>query len=153
VIGDSDYAGSGKPGLGEPGLDEPGLDEPVSDEPVSGEPVPELPAAATTTWYLYIVETAAGALYTGITTDVARRVEQHRSGKGAKALRGKGPLTLRHQEPVGTRGDASRLEIAVKRMSVRRKRQWLAARISTDEARAVVEQDRTSITKTTYKER
>tara|TARA_Y100001001_G_scaffold137539_1_gene139361 strand:+ start:2499 stop:2915 length:417 start_codon:yes stop_codon:yes gene_type:complete len=138
VIADSDYAGSGEPGSGEPGL---------------GEPVSELPAAATTTWYLYIVETAAGALYTGITTDVARRVEQHRSGKGAKALRGKGPLTLRHQESVGTRGDASRLEAAVKRMSVRRKRQWLAARTITDEARVVVEQDRTSITKTTDKER
>ncbi|MBZ6410607.1 MAG: GIY-YIG nuclease family protein, partial [Kalamiella piersonii] len=36
-------------------------------------------------WQLYIVQTAAGVLYTGITTDVARRVEQHESGRGAGA--------------------------------------------------------------------
>ncbi|MEG9453598.1 MAG: GIY-YIG nuclease family protein, partial [Pantoea piersonii] len=35
-------------------------------------------------WQLYIVQTAAGVLYTGITTDVARRVEQHESGRGAR---------------------------------------------------------------------
>ena len=45
-------------------------------------------------WQLYIVRTAAGALYTGITTDVTRRVNQHQSGRGARALRGKGPLDL-----------------------------------------------------------
>lgn len=45
-------------------------------------------------WQLYIVRTAKGSLYTGITTDVVRRVAQHQSGRGARALRGKGPLDL-----------------------------------------------------------
>ena len=42
-----------------------------------------------TPWYLYLIRTADNALYTGITTDVARRYQQHQQGKGAKALRGK----------------------------------------------------------------
>jgi putative endonuclease len=79
-------------------------------------------------WHLYLIETAGGALYTGITTDVARRLAEHRAGRGAKALRGKGPLALRHQEPVGSRGEALRLEARIKRLSAADKRAWLARR-------------------------
>ncbi|WP_280570311.1 GIY-YIG nuclease family protein [Chromohalobacter sp. 296-RDG] len=80
-------------------------------------------------WYLYLVETASGALYTGVTTDVARRVREHRDGKrGARALRGKGPLTLRHSEYVGSHGEALRREAALKKLSPTAKRAWLAAR-------------------------
>lgn len=79
-------------------------------------------------WHLYVLETAGGALYTGIATDVARRLAEHRAGRGAKALRGKGPLTLRHQEPVGDHGEALRREAELKRLSATRKRAWLAAR-------------------------
>ncbi|WP_458525425.1 GIY-YIG nuclease family protein [Onishia taeanensis] len=80
-------------------------------------------------WHLYVLKTAAGHLYTGITTDVPRRLEEHREGgRGAKALRGKGPLTLMHHEAVGARGDALRLEAQVKRLSAAGKRAWLAAR-------------------------
>ena len=43
----------------------------------------------TVCWFLYLVRTADNALYTGITTDVARRFLQHQTGKGAKALGGK----------------------------------------------------------------
>jgi len=79
-------------------------------------------------WHLYVVEMAGGALYTGISTDVARRLAEHRAGRGAKALRGKGPLVLRHQEPVGSHGDALRREAAIKRFSAAGKRAWLATR-------------------------
>ncbi|WP_086017231.1 GIY-YIG nuclease family protein [Shewanella sp. ANA-3] len=70
-------------------------------------------------WYLYLIRCANGHLYTGITTDVARRFNEHQSSspKAAKYLRGKGPLTLMYQEPVGTRSDALRREIAVKKLS------------------------------------
>lgn len=78
------------------------------------------------TWYIYIVETAAGALYTGISTDVARRFEQHCRGRGARALRGRGPLVLVHQAVVGSHGDALREEARVKRMSAAAKRCWIA---------------------------
>lgn len=71
------------------------------------------------TWYLYLIRCANGHLYTGITTDVARRFNEHQSSspKAAKYLRGKGPLTLMYQEMVGSRGDALRREIAVKKLS------------------------------------
>ncbi|UXK08476.1 GIY-YIG nuclease family protein [Shewanella putrefaciens] len=70
-------------------------------------------------WYLYLIRCANGHLYTGITTDVARRFKDHQSNgpKAAKYLRGKGPLTLMYQEQVGTRSDALRREIAVKKLS------------------------------------
>ncbi|WP_229808849.1 GIY-YIG nuclease family protein [Salinicola rhizosphaerae] len=79
-------------------------------------------------WYLYVIETARGALYTGITTDVERRLAQHRTGRGARALRGRGPLTLRHAERVGSHGDALRLEASIKRLRAEEKRRWLAGR-------------------------
>ena len=59
-----------------------------------------------------------GNLYTGITTDVQRRFEEHQhSPKGAKALKGKGPLTLVFQKEIGTRSEASKAEWAVKHLS------------------------------------
>jgi putative endonuclease len=79
-------------------------------------------------WHLYLVETAGGALYTGITTDVERRLAEHAAGRGAKALRGKGPLTLRHSEPVGGHGEALRREAEIKRLGAAAKRAWIDAR-------------------------
>lgn len=84
-------------------------------------------------WHLYMVETVEGTLYTGISTDVARRVAQHEAGRGAKALRGRGPLVLVHQEPVGSHGDALRLEAEVKRLPAVRKRSWFQGRQSHEE--------------------
>lgn len=68
-------------------------------------------------WYLYLVRTASGSLYTGIATDVERRFAEHQAGapKGARSLRGKGPLTLEFHVPACDRSRASRLEWQVKR--------------------------------------
>lgn len=68
-------------------------------------------------WYLYMLRTPTGVLYTGITTDVTRRLAEHQSGKGAKALRGKGELRLAFHCPAGNRSLASKLEIRVKKLS------------------------------------
>ena len=64
-----------------------------------------------------MVRCANGHLYTGVTTDVARRFSEHQSGsaKSAKFLRGKGPLTLAYSETVGSRSDALKREIALKK--------------------------------------
>ncbi|WP_275287927.1 GIY-YIG nuclease family protein [Halomonas elongata] len=83
---------------------------------------------ATRQWHLYMIETANGALYTGITTDVERRLAEHRAGRGAKALRGKGPLHLVYHQAVGDRREALRLEAGVKRLSAQGKRRWMAER-------------------------
>lgn len=77
--------------------------------------------SAAAAWHLYIVRTAGGALYTGITRDVARRFAQHQSGKGAKALRGKGPLVLMFNCVVGDRSLASKLEYQVKQLKRQQK--------------------------------
>lgn len=81
-------------------------------------------------WYLYILRTATGALYTGITTDIARRLAQHQSGRGAKALRGKGPLTLVFQATIAAHGEALRVEYRIKRLSKKQKRGWSATSLS-----------------------
>lgn len=74
-----------------------------------------------TLWSLYLIRTADNSLYTGITTDVARRLMQHQSGKGAKALRGKGELTLAFSAPVGERSLALRMEYRIKQLTKRQK--------------------------------
>jgi putative endonuclease len=69
------------------------------------------------TWKLYILRCGDGSLYTGITTDVQARLVAHRSGKGAKYTRGRGPLELIYSEVCGTHSDALKREIAIKAMT------------------------------------
>lgn len=59
-----------------------------------------------------------GRLYTGITTNVVRRFEEHKSGdkKGSKYLRGKTPLTLVLKKRVGDRSMALKIEAKVKKL-------------------------------------
>lgn len=68
-------------------------------------------------WYLYILQCGDGSLYTGITTDVEKRLEAHRSGKGAKYTRGRSPLELKYREACGTHSDTLKRELEVKRLS------------------------------------
>ena len=65
-------------------------------------------------WYLYILRCRDGSLYTGITTDVEKRLEAHRSGKGAKYSRGRAPLELVYREVCGTHSDALKRELEIK---------------------------------------
>jgi len=66
---------------------------------------------------LYIVQCADGSLYTGIAADVSRRLKEHAgSPRGARYLRGRGPLELVFSEPVGSRSQAQRLEACVKKL-------------------------------------
>ena len=87
--------------------------------PLNPAPLKPTPIKSSSLWYLYLVRCANGHLYTGVTTNVARRFSEHQSGgvKSAKYLRGKGPLTLMYQEQVGSQGNALRREIAVKKLS------------------------------------
>ena len=72
---------------------------------------------AESNWYLYILRCGDGTLYTGITTDVEKRLEQHRSGKGAKYTRGRGPLALVYREELEDHSAALKREWAVKKMT------------------------------------
>lgn len=78
-------------------------------------------------WWLYAIRRADGAIYAGITVEVTRRLQQHREGKGARALRGRGPLVLLFARRVGTQGQALQLEIAFKRLQKTEKERLAAA--------------------------
>lgn len=80
-----------------------------------------------------------GSLYTGITTDVSRRVEEHQQvassieyikAKGAKALRGKGPLKLVFTYSVADRSVASKLEYRIKQLKKTEKENLVAGTFS-----------------------
>jgi putative endonuclease len=80
-------------------------------------------------WHLYLVRCRDGSLYTGISTDVMRRLEAHRSGRGARYLRSRAPLELVRKIRVGSHGDALKVELRVKRMSPARKEKLIAGKI------------------------
>ncbi len=70
-------------------------------------------------WSLYLVRCGDDSLYTGITTDVARRFQEHSAGgaKAAKYLRGRGPLILVYHVHIGSLSDALKAERRMKRLS------------------------------------
>lgn len=70
-------------------------------------------------WVLYILRTADARLYTGITTDLERRVTEHSQGGalGAKALRGRSPFTVVFISPFADRSQASVAEYRVKQLN------------------------------------
>ncbi len=72
-------------------------------------------------WFVYILRCGDGSLYTGITDDVQRRLEMHRSGKGAKYTRGRGPLELVHREEWENKSQALHREAEIKSMSRQQK--------------------------------
>jgi len=71
-------------------------------------------------YYVYIVECADKTLYTGIATELARRVEEHNSSeKGAKYTRVRRPVTLVYSEKYPNRSEASKREYEIKKKMTR----------------------------------
>ena len=68
-------------------------------------------------WYLYILRCGDGTFYTGITTNVDKRLAVHRAGKGAKYTRGRAPLELVYCETCESHSDALKREWEVKALS------------------------------------
>jgi len=70
-------------------------------------------------WYLYIVRCRDGTLYTGISTDIDRRLAEHQRGghAGSKYLKGRAPLTLLLQKRLGSRRLALKVENKVKKLT------------------------------------
>ena len=65
-------------------------------------------------WFLYILKCKDESLYTGITTNISRRLNEHNSGLGAKSLRGKLPVELVYKEEFDTQNEARKREVAIK---------------------------------------
>ena len=78
---------------------------------------------------LYIVECADGTYYTGIATDVQRRVLQHNSvkGRGARYTSARRPVVLVYEARLATRSDALREEGRIKRLTRRQKQTLISA--------------------------
>ena len=69
-------------------------------------------------WSVYFIRCGDDSLYAGVALDVERRLEEHREGKrGAKYLRGRGPLELVMSREVGDKGLALKVELRMKKLS------------------------------------
>ena len=68
-------------------------------------------------WFVYILKCADESLYTGITTDCDRRLQQHNSGVGAKYTRCRLPVAMVYTENAESRSDASKREYQIKKLS------------------------------------
>ena len=81
------------------------------------------------TWFVYLLRCSDGSLYTGISTDVARRIKTHNSGKGAAYTRMRGPAQLVWQCHAGSQSRALRLERRIKRYSRAQKEKLIAGKL------------------------
>ncbi len=79
-------------------------------------------------WQVYILLCSDASLYTGISTDVKRRVAQHTAGNGAKYFRGRSPCKIVYLESGHNRSSASRREFMIKRMCLAEKRSLIRSK-------------------------
>lgn len=78
-------------------------------------------------YYAYIVECADKTLYSGITTDLERRIQEHNeSPKGAKYTRTRRPVRLGYAEEFATRSEALKREVVFKKLSRQDKEQLIS---------------------------
>lgn len=79
-------------------------------------------------WFVYMVKCKDNTLYTGIAKDVAKRIEVHNQGKGAKYTRGRGPVTLVYQEKLASKSEASKREAFIKSLKPLEKQKLIQGR-------------------------
>jgi len=67
-------------------------------------------------WVLYVIKCSDNTLYTGITTNLIRRIKEHELGIGAKYTKGRGPFKVIHKEEHKNRSAASKRELEIKKL-------------------------------------
>ncbi|MDW7774146.1 MAG: GIY-YIG nuclease family protein [Desulfobulbaceae bacterium] len=78
-------------------------------------------------WYVYMVCCSDGTLYTGITNDLAKRIEAHNSGKdGARYTKSRRPVELVYSEKVASKSAAAKLELRMKKLTRAKKQKLIA---------------------------
>ena len=77
-------------------------------------------------WSVYMIRCSDNSLYTGITTDIDRRFQQHSEGKGAKYFRGRAPLQVVYREGNHSRRSAAGREYLIKSMDRKEKELMVA---------------------------
>ena len=101
----------------------------------------------TSEWVLYVLRCADGTLYTGVTSDLARRVAQHNAGRGARYTAGRRPVRCLAAWGFPDRGAAQRAEARFRRLRRSRKLALIARRLPFEgaafcgDALAAVEED------------
>lgn len=68
-------------------------------------------------WFIYIVECSDSTYYTGITTDIIKRIETHNSKKGAKYTISRTPVTLKYSNKFENKIEASKEEYRIKQLT------------------------------------
>lgn len=76
-------------------------------------------------WTVYIILCSDKTLYTGITTDIERRLREHGSNNGAKYFRGRSPEKVMYLEGGHNKSTASKREVQIKSLSRRQKQQLI----------------------------
>lgn len=90
-------------------------------------------------WFLYLIRCKDGSLYTGISTDVKRRFEEHRGGsRGSKYLRGKAPLKLVLKKKIGDKGLALKVEDRVRKLTKIKKELLVEGKIGIREIKRAI---------------
>lgn len=82
-------------------------------------------------WHLYIIKCSDESLYTGITTDVIRRISEHEGlangkSKGAKFTRSKGPFELLYEAEFENKSEAAKEEYRIKKLTKEQKLEFIA---------------------------
>ena len=83
-------------------------------------------------WYFYVLSCSDKSLYTGVTTDVERRLKEHNDKKGAKYTRSRLPVTVLYYREVENRSLAQKMESAFKKLSRKQKLQKLCEMVDED---------------------
>jgi putative endonuclease len=82
-----------------------------------------------TPWFVYLARCADDTFYVGIALDVAARIAAHDAGRGARYTRGRGPLVVCATRRCASKGEALRLELALKRLPRAQKQSLTRARL------------------------
>ena len=92
---------------------------------------PVMSSMESSPWWVYLILTESNLIYTGIATDTQRRFQEHLAthegtgAKGAKFFRAHKPLNIIYQEPAQNRAEATRRELAIKKLP--RVKKWALA--------------------------
>lgn len=81
-------------------------------------------------YFVYLLRCGDSSLYTGITNDLKRRLEQHKAGEGGSFTRSKGAVRIVYSEVAGSRGAALKREMEIKRWTRKKKLDLIGGRIN-----------------------
>ena len=105
----------------------------VKAKKVVEEEAGSAPQKANPCWSLYLLRREDGGIYTGISTDVERRFNEHKAGRGSRSLRGKSLVAIEYSLVLGSRSLASQAEHRVKKLTKPAKESLIKSGLSRDE--------------------